>query len=540
MDNDDRKFGVIGVGSVGSSMIHALSRYFDYETYDICDDDPFEQILDSGAVFICVPTDMGADGRLDCSHVRECVSMLDEAGYGGVVVVKSTLRVGFCDILSTEFPRTRLVYMPEFLRERNCFSWCAKPDRIVLAGNDRDMDEVLEYFRWVDPDVKPQRMSYREAEFGKVVHNAFIALKVSFTNTVEMASDSGGLDPDNVMGVVWSDRRVVSREHLRPHMGGYSGKCIPKDTSEMGRFVADTGTDCSLIQAVMHVNSLVQPSEDQRLPEVYVILTTSQQDALYRRALDSISRQILKPKRVFVVYDASTGLSKGLKEGIDLFSDRLEIQLICNHRVQSLSGAVNSALSSVPADGRSFVAILDDDDYWDRRYLLNSTKFAEDVCCDMVVSGIVRHDAEHPDGFRQAIPDSISIHDFLAGNPGIQGSNMFVTAAALKSIGGFSEDLISTTDRDVCIRLLDSGIKYGTLYNHMVHHDCISRKGRLSDPGSVRKSAGLRSFYFKHMDRMTPDEREAFHRRSEQLFGIDTRDLDRGDRDGYDSGGQVW
>lgn len=158
----------------------------------------------------------------------------------------------------------------------------------------------------------------------------------------------------------------------------------------------------------------------------------------------------------------------------------------------------------------------------------------------MVVSGIVRHDAEHPDGFRQAIPDSISIHDFLAGNPGIQGSNMFVTAAALKSIGGFSEDLISTTDRDVCIRLLDSGIKYGTLYNHMVHHDCISRKGRLSDPGSVRKSAGLRSFYFKHMDRMTPDEREAFHRRSEQLFGIDTRNLDRGDRDGYDSGGQVW
>lgn len=46
MDNDDRKFGVMGVGSVGSSMIHALSRYFDYETYDICDDDPFEQILD--------------------------------------------------------------------------------------------------------------------------------------------------------------------------------------------------------------------------------------------------------------------------------------------------------------------------------------------------------------------------------------------------------------------------------------------------------------------------------------------------------------
>ncbi len=529
MDSDGRKFGVMGVGSVGSSMIHALSKYFDYETYDVCDVDPFEPILGCGVVFICVPTDMGTDGRLDCSHVRDCMSKLDEAGYEGVVIVKSTLRVGFCDAMSVEFPGIRLVYMPEFLRERNCFSWCANPDRIVVAGEDRDVEEVLAYFRWVDSGVVPQRMSYREAEFGKVVHNAFIALKVSFTNMVEMASDRDGLDPEKVMGVVWSDRRVATREHLRPRMGGYSGKCIPKDTSEMEGYVAETGTDCSLMQAVRHINGLVRPSGDQELPDVYVIIPVSQQDSLYRRALESVSGQILRPKKVLVVYDVSSGLSEELKETVASLSGRLDIELICNDRVQSLSGAVNSALASVPSDGRSFVAILDDDDYWGRRYLLNCTKFAEDVRCDMVVSGIIRHDAAHPAGLRQPIPGSVSVHDFLVGNPGIQGSNMFVTAAALKGAGGFPEDLVSTTDRDTCIRLLDSGIRCDVLYNHMVHHDCISRRGRLSDPGSGRKAAGLRTFYSKYRGRMSSEEREAFHRRSEQLFGTVTRDLDGGD-----------
>ena len=118
-----------------------------------------------------------------------------------------------------------------------------------------------------------------------------------------------------------------------------------------------------------------------------------------------------------------------------------------------------SALAMVPDEGDPFVSVLDDDDFWDTRYLQNCLKFAEDVGCDMVVSGLIRHDVEHPEGFRQSILDSISIHDFLVGNPGVQGSNLFVRASRLRSAGGFSEDLVSTTDRDVCIRLLQGGIR---------------------------------------------------------------------------------
>ena len=517
----------MGVGSVGSSMIHALSRFYRYEEYDICESYPFERLLGCDVVFICVPTNLDGNGRLDCSVVTECIGRLVSSGYGGVVVVKSTLRVGYCDAVKSRFPGLRLVYMPEFLRERNCYSWCSDPDRLVVAGGDEDVEAVLAFFDWMDGSVVPQRMSYAEAEFGKVVHNAYIATKVSFTNSIEMASRAGGLDPEKVMGVVWADRRVVSREHLRPGLGGFAGKCIPKDTSEAMGYMGEVGADTSLMESVVHVNSLVVPSESQTLPDVYVIVPVSQQDLLYRRALESLSRQSVRPARVLVSYDESVGLSDGLAETVGRLSDVLGMELVCNRSAQSLSGAVNSALAMVPEDGDPFVAVLDDDDFWDTRYLQNCLKFAEDVACDMVVSGLIRHDAEHPDGFRQPIPHSISIHDFLVGNPGVQGSNLFVRASRLRSAGGFSESLVSTTDRDVCIRLLQGGTRVGILHNHMVHHDAVSRRGRLSDYNGDRKRQGLSEFYIRYRGIMDASEREAFHRRSRELFGIDTSQLDR-------------
>ena len=511
------KFGVIGTGSVGSAMIHALSRYHPYECYDLCEDYPFEPILDCDVVFICVPTDLGAEGHLDCSKVHDCIDTLVSSDYKGTIVIKSTLCFGFCDDILSEYAGVRIVYMPEFLRENNNFTWCASPDRVVIAGDDVDVDLVLRFFKWLDPDVPILRMTYKEAEFSKVAHNAFIATKVSFTNTVDMASSKAGMNPSKVMSVIWSDRRVLSSAHLRPGLGGFSGKCIPKDTMEMLSDIRDIGTDGSILEAAFHVNDLVRPSDMQSPPDVHVILPTSQQDMLYRRALKSIADQIRLPVKVHVVYDRDKGLTEGLESEVASISDRMCVELLCNHRSQNLAGAINTALESIPDD--CFVAILDDDDRWDRRYLLNCAMFANDVGCDMVVSGLIRIDEDNPEGYRQKIPDSLSVHDFLIGNPGVQGSNLFVRAGLLKSIGGFSEELVSTTDRDVCIKLLSNDVHYDILYNHMVHHDCLSREDRLSTSGGRRKSEGLNSFYRKYVHMMDESEKKAFRERAFLLFG---------------------
>ncbi|KQC02985.1 MAG: hypothetical protein APR53_06235 [Methanoculleus sp. SDB] len=248
-ENYSRKIGVIGLGSVGKAVKHALEFYHSCAGYDIHGEYSWDDVLETAAVLVCVPTPEGADGRLDCSIVESVLSRLSTSKYPGVVVIKSTIGIGFMEKATAEFPELRFVYMPEFLREKSNFTWFVNPDRLVFSGNEEDVDEVLRFFSWVEDDVPVMRMTHREAEIGKLAHNAYIALKVSFTNEIEQISEEMGADPASVMSVIWADRRVISREHLRPGLGPYAGKCVPKDTRE-------------LVNASMHA-MLLKAAEEQ-------------------------------------------------------------------------------------------------------------------------------------------------------------------------------------------------------------------------------------------------------------------------------------
>ena len=106
-------------------------------------------------------------------------------------------------------------------------------------------------------------------------------------------------------------------------------------------------------------------------------------------------------------------------------------------------------------------------------------------------------------------------------NPNIQGSNLFVRLSKLNLIGGFDEKLVSTTDRDVCIRLLGlDDISYSILRNHLVHHDASDDPTRLSCPGSTQKREGLEYFFHKYKDIMSFEERDQFITRANNLFNV--------------------
>lgn len=258
IEKQSRRIGVIGLGSVGKAVKHALSFYHPCTGYDIRGEYSWEDILDTSVVFICVPTPEGGDGRLDCSIVESVLSRLSSSRYAGIVVVKSTIGVGFMDEAVTEYQDLRLVYMPEFLRERSNFRWFVNPDRLVFSGKEADVEEVLQYFAWVEDDVPVLRMTHREAELGKLAHNAYIALKVSFTNEIERISYERSADPAHVMSVIWADRRVLSREHLRPGFGAYAGKCVPKDTREL----INASGCATLLQAAEDLNNMILAHEE--------------------------------------------------------------------------------------------------------------------------------------------------------------------------------------------------------------------------------------------------------------------------------------
>jgi len=222
--------GIVGLGSVGTAVSIGLQIHHDVVGYDIDGRGDWNDILRSKAVFICVPTDGLDNGELDITIVSDVVSRLDQSNYGGLVIMKSTLHPGTMDRLSEDYPERRLIYMPEFLREKDAVEWFQEPDRLVISGKPLDVRSALALFEWVPPHVPRLVMSFLDAELGKLAHNAYIATKVTFTNEIERIANHLGADPKNVMESVWQDRRVNNPAHLTPNLGGFAGKCVPKDT----------------------------------------------------------------------------------------------------------------------------------------------------------------------------------------------------------------------------------------------------------------------------------------------------------------------
>lgn len=518
---NSKSFGIIGLGSVGWAVVHGLSRFYSYFGYDIIGGYCWDNILSTDIIFICVSTPSNESGRLDCSAVKNVIERLHSDEYSGCIVVKSTLSVGFMDQMVAQYPDLRLIYMPEFLRELSSFTWFTDPDRLVLSGNDNDISEVMSYFSWVDSSIPYIPMSHISAEIGKLAHNAYIATKVSFTNEIESICSEYHAEALDVMSVIWADRRVCSQEHLTPYLGPYSGKCVPKDTRELLNSV-ESGR---LLKAVEEVNAnIITNKAEPFQPVIITIIPTKNRPNYLNRALSSVLNQKRLPDKIYVIIDEGDASYNAVETIISDYKDSFPIVLLRNTRSRNLSGAVNTGIKSAcedyPDTDTVFVSILDDDDWWDISYLANVSKFAQETGADWIISGLIRHDDSNLSGIMQNIPTTITQNMFYVSNPNIQGSNLFVRLSNLCDIGGFDEDLVSTTDRDVCIRLLDGGTVPAMLYNHLVHHDGHDDRQRLSSAGSANKRAGMEYFYNKYSNRMTPAEKEAFKSRSKELFHI--------------------
>lgn len=224
------KIGIVGLGSVGQAAYSTLREYHEVTGYDIDGRGNWNDILETDVALVCVSTNGSENGFLDMTNIHSVAQRLNESSYNGLVVLKSTLQPRTTDDLKEKFPRVRLSYVPEFLREKDAEEWFRNPDRIVYSCQDQDEATLLQSFDWVNHIVPRIRMSNLEAEFGKLAHNSYIATKVTFTCEIERLCRINSIDANKVMEVVWRDRRVDNPSHLTPYLGGFGGKCVPKDT----------------------------------------------------------------------------------------------------------------------------------------------------------------------------------------------------------------------------------------------------------------------------------------------------------------------
>lgn len=185
---------------------------------------------DRDVVLVCVPTPTGTDGSADSSAVESCVDGLAEVlRPGSVVAVKSTVPVGTCRRISRRLAEVDVVTVsnPEFLREGHAVYDFCHPDRVVIgvpdgAHADRAADMVARLYADDTDTILP--MTLESAELSKYASNAFLAVKLSYVNSLAELCAGVGADITDVTGCMGADERIGPR-FLAPGPG-WGGSCL--------------------------------------------------------------------------------------------------------------------------------------------------------------------------------------------------------------------------------------------------------------------------------------------------------------------------
>ena len=257
-----------------------------------------------------------------------------------------------------------------------------------------------------------------------------------------------------------------------------------------------------------------------------IVATCDRPFLLSSRSIPSILNQSVCPDYIIIVDDSRDNSNKSKNESYiqSLQELGVPVTLICNRRTRGASGAWNTGIDWVfeqTVDSENtFIAILDDDDSWNSKYLEKCLKKCKYEDFDMVAADISRFiDTQEKPHIGLGV-DELNEGDFLIGNPGIQASNIFIRLATILEAGCFDEALRSCTDRDMCIRLTDlCSVHFGRLPEVLVNHYAESDRERLTTKGSQSKISGLDSFWRKYSGRMDDNQIHAFHERSKLLFG---------------------
>lgn len=219
----------------------------------------FELGLDPAArhadvVFLCVPTPQDDDGSADLTYVRAAAEELSTLLKPGAVLVnKSTVPVGSFHVVSDTLQRddVHVVSNPEFLREGTAVNDFLHPDRVVIGADSEEAAAIVaELYAPLDTDFVMTDPA--SAEMIKYTANGFLAMKISFVNSVAALCEHVGADISSVVEGIGSDRRIGSA-FLSPGPG-WGGSCFPKDSRALVATAAQHGYDFSLMRGVIDIN----------------------------------------------------------------------------------------------------------------------------------------------------------------------------------------------------------------------------------------------------------------------------------------------